>query len=131
MPRELIDNNPHKIRLYYRHAVPESKVDSFRAALASECAGKQGHFWEMHDALFDSAPDFSESRLTNITRALQLEETSFVTCLSTEEFKGRVQADFEEAQKLGLLGTPTFFINGRMVVGSQTQERWQTLLGLP
>lgn len=129
--KELIANNPGEIRLYYRHAVPTANVGSFRAALASECAGEQGHFWEMHDALFESAPDYSEDRLMNIARSLKLEEEQFVTCLSTEKFKDRVQSDFEEAQRLGLLGTPTFFINGRMVVGSQPPDQWRELLNLP
>jgi len=129
--KELITNNPGKIQLYYRHAIPIAKTDSFRAALAAECAGKQGYFWEMHDALFDSAPDFSESRLLNIAKTLRLKESDFVACLSAEEFKDRIQEDFREAQKLGVQGTPTFFINGRMIVGSQTLEQWQALLNLP
>jgi len=126
--KELIDSNPGKIRLYYRHLIVH---DSFRAALAAECAGEQDRFWEMHDALFKSAPDFSENQLLNIAKSLNLEETDFSTCLSTEEFKDRVQGDIEDAQKLGATGTPTFFINGRMVIGSQSIDGWKSLLNLP
>jgi protein-disulfide isomerase len=128
---ELIANNPRKIKLYYRHAVPMAKTDSFRAALASECAGEQGKFWEMHDALFEAAPDLSDNKLMNIAKTLKLDDREFSICLSTSKFKDRVLSDFDEAQRLGLLGTPTFFINGQMVIGSQPIERWHELLGLP
>ena len=126
--QKLIENNPGKIRLYYRHAVPSSKEDSFLAALAAECANEQGRFWEMHDLLFDASPDFSESRLEQLADQLKLDEKQFSECLSSRKYEERVKADFEEAQKLQISGTPTFIINGRMLFGTQTLERLQTLV---
>ena len=88
-----------------------------KAAEAARCAGAQGKFWEFHDALFQNKK-FELAELKEQARALQLDTQSFDKCLDTGEQASAVQKDVSEGQRLGLTGTPSFFINGHFLSGA-------------
>jgi len=90
------------------------------AAMAAEgarCAGVQGKFWEFHDFLFESkklqVPDMKAE-----ARALKLDGARFDECLDKrDQFEG-LKKDAQDAQRLGLQGTPSFFINDHFMSGA-------------
>jgi len=88
-----------------------------RAAEAARCAGAQGKFWEYHDALFVNKR-LQTSELKKQARALNLDGARFDQCLDTGEQTAAVKKDAAEAQRLGLQGTPSFFINGHFMSGA-------------
>ncbi|SRR5579872_7032749 len=88
-----------------------------KAAEAVRCAGKQGKFWEMHDEVFHSH-ELDIDQLKAQARALSLDSTQFDKCLDSGETAAAVQQDRQEGVKLGLTGTPSFFINGHFISGS-------------
>src|SRR5262249_15232850 len=89
---------------------------------AAVAAGAQGKFWEMHDLLFANQERLSENDLLQYAKQLQLDIPDFQNALRSHSYRGVVDADVDEARGLGVTGTPTFFINGKRLVGVQTPD---------
>lgn len=123
---ELLRGND-EVRLVFRHfpldsacnpAVPGAPIGSrCRAAVAAECAGEQGKFWEYGRALFDHQPHFGEADLRRYAGDVRLDLAAFEACLKGEEARARVERDATAGAALGIQSTPTVFINGRRVEG--------------
>jgi protein-disulfide isomerase len=113
------------VRFVYRH-FPLSNVHptAHKAAEASMCADEQGRFWEMHDAMFADQGALAVTDLKATARSLGLDGTVFDECLDSGRQEGRVLADLEAGRSVGVRGTPTLLINGRMGTGVQ---RFETL----
>jgi protein-disulfide isomerase len=111
---------PGKVRFIYRHFAILGNF-SEQAAMASECAGEQEKFWEYHDRLFanQGALAFTQSKLEKYARELGLKTTNFKRCLTTEKYRKKIEGETAVAASLGARGTPTFFVNGRLMVGAQ------------
>ena len=88
-----------------------------RAAEAARCAGEQGKFWQFHDSLFESKK-LHTTEMKQEARAEKLDGDKFDKCLDSGAESLVVKKDSDEAQKLGLQGTPSFFINGHFMTGS-------------
>ena len=88
-----------------------------KAAEAAQCAGVQGKFWEYHDALFQTKR-LQMSDLKQQAVALKLDTASFDKCLESGEQAAFVKKSSQEGQRLGLQGTPSFFINGHFMSGA-------------
>ena len=88
-----------------------------KAAQAARCAGAQGKFWEFHDSLFQTKKlQLSELKLE--ARELKLDPARFDQCLDSGEQIPVVKKDVQEGQRLGLTGTPSFFVNGHFMSGA-------------
>lgn len=92
------------------------------AAEASLCADAQGRFWDMHDAIFERRGRVTRDDLLAIAGELGLEMEPFEGCLSSGEFRERVEADELDGRRAGVTGTPALFINGRYLSGAQPFE---------
>jgi len=88
-----------------------------RAAEAARCAGDQGKFWEFHDSLFQTKR-LQTNDLKDQARTLKLDTARFDKCLDSGEEIAVVKKDAAEGQRLGLQGTPSFFINGHFMSGA-------------
>lgn len=92
-------------------------------AEAARCAGDQDMYWEYHDKLFEVQAEWSEAGDNSLFKSyagqLGLDQTSFDSCLDEGKFSQVVKDDLALAQKVGANGTPTFFINGKKLVGAQ------------
>lgn len=99
---------------------PYRGQDSVNAALAARAAQEQGKFWEYHDLLYKTqAQGFSEERLMDLADQTGLDAKQFRSSLESGKNEAIVRADFREGQERGVSGTPTFVINGQVVVGLQ------------
>jgi len=118
-----------KARFIYRHFAILGKF-SEQAAMAAECAGEQGKFWEYHDKLFANQGGlaFTQSKLEHHARELGLKAANFKRCLTTEKYREKVEGETAVAASLGARGTPTFFVNGRLMVGAQPLEVFQAII---
>jgi protein-disulfide isomerase len=88
-----------------------------KAAEAARCASKQDKFWEFHDELFHSR-ELDVDQLKAQARALQLNSVQFDKCLDSGEQAGAVAKDRKEGVRLGISGTPSFFVNGHYLSGA-------------
>jgi protein-disulfide isomerase len=88
-----------------------------RAAEGARCAGVQGKFWEFHDYLFETKK-FKEADMKAEARTLKLDGDKFDQCLDKQEQFESLKKEAQDAQKLGLSGTPSFFVNGHFMSGA-------------
>ena len=99
-----------------------------KAHEAARCAGEQGKFWEYHDVLFERSPQHSPEELQQYARDLHLSSSVFSDCLANDKYQREVASDLQEGTRMGVSGTPTFFINGRMAEGALPLEVFQKLI---
>jgi len=116
-----------KARLVYRHFPLAFHSRAGPAALAAECAGEQGKFWEMHDKIY-SEGTLGEASYKKWAAGLGLDEGQFNSCFDSGKYNNKVQNDLLEGKSAGVTGTPTFFINGKKVVGAQPFEVFQGVI---
>ena len=116
---QLLRDYPNDVRILFRHNPLPFHDHAALAAEAALAAGAQGKFWEMHDRMFANQSDLERAALELYAVQLGLDLTAFRAALDTHAGKTRVDVDLELARQLGVQGTPTFFINGRPVLGAQ------------
>ena len=104
---------PGLARYEFRHFIIFGSTSEF-AALATECAGDQGAWWEFHDAylLEALASSYTRSGALRLAEREGLDEAQFAQCLDSEEHLARIEAMQRDGLNMGVRGTPTFFING-------------------
>jgi predicted DsbA family dithiol-disulfide isomerase len=120
--RKLQAEFPRDVVIVFRNFPLNIHPRAFPAAVAAECAGEQGAFWEYHDKLFAETGDLDETKLVDLAKSLGLDEARFTTCLNSTRPHQQVEADLREAAVLDLPGAPTVFLNGRRVDGPLTYE---------
>jgi protein-disulfide isomerase len=99
-----------------------------KAHQAARCAAEQGKFWEYHDLLFEKSPRQAMDDLKQYARDLKLDAAAFGQCLDSGKQEAEVNRDIQEGARLGVTGTPTFFINGRQLVGAQPAATFQKII---
>jgi len=111
LARKYLDTG--KVMLVFRH-LPLASIHPLatKAAEAAECAGAEGQFWQMHDLLFENAPNLTESSVAEYAATLGLSE-GFRECLQSGVMKSKIKEDSEFAEYLGVRGTPSFLIGRR------------------
>lgn len=124
----VIAGYPGQVRLTYRHFPLSFHKDAPKAAEASMCANQQSKFWEYHDALYSHQDALSVDDLKGYAFAMGLDLKRFEGCLDSGEMKGVVQTDQKEGERLGVSGTPAFFVNGFMLSGAQPEEKFKRLI---
>lgn len=95
---------------------------SFRAAVFGECAARQGKFWGFHDLVFArqkewGAKDDPEEDFMKIAEEAGLAKETLLLCVKDPEVGNRIVEQKEEGARRGVKATPTYFLNGKMVVG--------------
>jgi protein-disulfide isomerase len=112
-----------KVKLVFR----DFPIDSLhpgasKAHEAARCADEQGKFWAYHDKLFAAPANSSPELFNRFAKEVGLNGAAFETCLSGAKYQAAIKKDIEEGQRLGVTGTPAFFINGRLFTGAQPLE---------
>ncbi len=113
---EVLKDYPGKVRLVYKQ-FPLTSIHphALGAAYAAAAAQQQGKFWEMHDLLFANQRALAPEQLASYAKQIGLDVDKFEKDMDSPEVKGLVQADMRLAQRVGIRGTPTIFVNGRLV----------------
>lgn len=109
---------------------PYQVRESVDAALAARAAQARGAFWTYHDLVYENQSSgnsggYNEESLTALAGEAGLDVERFQRDLKDARYEDVVQADFREGQDLGVSGTPTFYINGRLPVGLQPLETFE------
>ncbi len=123
--RDLVARKGQSFALVYRH-FPLSQIhrNADIAARAAEAAGRQGKFWEMHDKIFDTqrvwAGTRAETTFATYAKEIGLDIARYEKDIEDKELRSKINKDYQMGIKAGVVGTPTFFINGKQVVGLRT-----------
>jgi len=110
-----------RISLVYKDFPLPMHAHAQKAAEAARCAGAQDKFWQYHDQLFSST-HIDVPQLKQFATDLGLDMVKFNNCLDSGQQAAAVQKDAAEAQKIGLSGTPSFFLNGHFFTGALKYE---------
>jgi protein-disulfide isomerase len=125
--QSLLDAYPGQIRFVHRD-YPFLSEESFHAAVAAQCAYEQDAFWGYHDRLFTrNEPKGSDTYLL-FAQELGLNIQSFQACVESDSAVEAVITDAQFASDIGIRGTPTFFINGIVVIGAQPLQAFVSII---
>lgn len=111
------------VRFVWRDAPISSAPEAYLPARAARCAGDQGHFWELHDAIYNMNA-FDAQSLSQKAAQLGLDPRLFNTCLSSDAYRALLDEDLSIAKTYGIKSVPTFFINGVAYEGLVTSEEF-------
>lgn len=99
------------------------------AAVATEAAGLQGMYWEMHDLVFEHQQSLFKKALVEYAAAINLDLEQFKSDLNNKTLIEKVESDFESGLRSGVNGTPTFFINGEKYLGNWEGDELSNFIG--
>lgn len=137
---EFVTQHPNDVRIIFRHFPLDNDCNpalsrqvhpgACAAAIASECAGEQGKFWEYAELLFSDQKQFTRQDLDTYAGTVGLEKERFNTCITSGRMKNALTEDVEEAERIGIKATPTLVVNGRLVEGLPSPQQFATLLAV-
>ena len=115
---QLLAAFPKELRFVYKQ-MPLTSIhqNALGASKAAVAAGKQGKFWEMHDELFKIYRNLTLDEIKKVAEKLGLDVAKFEADMNSPETSKVIDEDLAVASTAGVTGTPTFFINGKRVMG--------------
>jgi protein-disulfide isomerase len=113
--RSVLEQYPTQVRFIYKH-LPLTSLhpNALPAAQAAVAAQKQGKFWEMHTILFSKNQGLGADALKSYAQQIGLDMPKFETDMASPETKSQIQEDMRLSRQLGVRGTPTIFVNGKL-----------------
>lgn len=132
--KELMAEYGGRVAMVYRHfPLINLHANAEFAARAAEAAGKQGKFWEMHDLLFEKQDEWAKAANVQLmfesyAKLLGISVEQFKTDWASQEVKDLVRAQRLNATKLGLQGTPSFFVNGEQIQNPRSVEAFKAII---
>ncbi len=125
---KILETYGDQVRFVYRDFPIQKHPRAQFMAMAANCAGDQGKYWEYYDLLFDNQRKTSDDDLKAHAATLQLDAAAFAECYDSKKHEEEVNKDLEDGAAVGVSGTPAFFINGRMVTGAQPFEAFAQVI---
>jgi protein-disulfide isomerase len=113
---------PNDVTLYFKNFPLGVHEHSEEAARAAWAAGRQGHFWQMHDLIFQNQATLSTDKFTAFARELGLNLQKFQADMASKEASAAVDHDRREGIDSGITGTPTLYINGKLYYDDKTAD---------
>lgn len=116
------------VRVVFKHMPLAFHAKAPGAHAAAEAAKLQGKFWPMHDKLFEGQRLLSDAQYEAWAGEIGLDVERFKKDAASAAVKKQVDEDLGEAKKLGVTGTPAFFINGRFLSGAQPFDSFKRMV---
>ncbi len=112
---QVLEQYPGKIKIAFKHFPLRNHAYAFKAAQATVAAQQQGKFWPFHDMLFRQYKQINDRKIDEISKILKLDITQFKREMVGADTQARINSDLTEGRKIGVRGTPTVFINGKLL----------------
>jgi predicted DsbA family dithiol-disulfide isomerase len=119
---------PGKVRLVYRDFPLGFHSRAIPAAIAANCAGAQDKYFPMHDLILANQGDLADETFKSYATQLELDLTTWETCLTDPAQVEEIQKDMSDGEALGVTGTPGFFINGIFLGGALPFETFEIII---
>lgn len=120
---DYLEKYPNKIFVEYKY-FPITRIHPYalKSAVYAECSGRQGKFWPFHNMLYENRKRFhgkvfARRELLKIAEALDLDFKDLKACVDDVSVEKMVLSERDEGRSLGVSATPTYFVNGKIVVG--------------
>lgn len=125
--------NTGKVRMAYINYPLQIHANAWPSAEAAMCAGAQGKFWQMGDALFASQSRWEDLRpptpvLDSLAQSLGVDTAAMNRCMTRPDVHALIQADQERAERAGVNATPTVIIGSKLLTGAQPTQDYQRAL---
>jgi protein-disulfide isomerase len=123
-----------KVKFYYKHFPLAFHKWAEPAAIAAECAKAQKPeaYWAVYDYYFKNQKDVTEANVKEkawgVIQPMGVDQAKFDPCYADPKTKDIVRADMAEGQSVGVSGTPSFVINGRLLVGAQPFDKFKAVI---
>lgn len=125
--RALSSANKELVKHIYRD-FPVIGDHSLDLALSARCAGEQGLFWPMHDKLFTNQGVKETKEIALLATQIGADTNRFKECVESGKYLEQIQKDYTDGQELGIVGTPTWFINGQKISGDIPPNIFQQII---
>ncbi|MFA6422291.1 MAG: thioredoxin domain-containing protein [Candidatus Buchananbacteria bacterium] len=126
--RQAVLKNKNNVLFIFRN-FPVIDNNSTILAKAGFCAHDQGRFWQFHDKLYENQADLtSVETIRNIATASGINMEKFSSCLKSDSYSKILEKDIADAGALGVIGTPTFFVNGNKLEGIISSPDWESII---
>ncbi len=112
---QVLEKNPDKVKLVFKNFPLRNHKFAMQAATAALAAEKQGKFWEFHDLLFKDYNRLNEQKVKEIAQKLKLDMQQFEKDRKDPGIRTLINRDVSEGSRAGVRGTPTIFVNGRLL----------------
>jgi protein-disulfide isomerase len=123
-----------KVKFYYKNYPLPFHPWAQPGAIAAECAKQQKPeaFWAVYKGLFEQQKDITADNVKDKAWALaadqKIDKAKFDDCFDNKKTLDKVKADQAEGSSVGVTGTPSFVINGRLIVGAQPYEAFKNII---
>ncbi len=117
----MLDKYPEKVKLVVKHFPLSNHKFAKAAAAAALAADRQGKFWEFHDKLFENYRNLNNAKIQEIAGKLGLDMVQFNKDIKEPAIQNLIVRDMRDGQRIGVRGTPSVFINGKLVKNRSLQ----------
>ena len=114
--------------IFVNYPLQSIHPNAYEAALAGECAAEQERFWPFYDAMFSGRHELSRAGYSAAAEQVGLDEGRFQACYENADHAAEVALDIKEGEKFYILGTPTFYVNGKRMEGAQRPEAFAAVI---
>jgi protein-disulfide isomerase len=111
----VLEKNPKNVKLVMKQFPLRSHHYARQGAAAALAASKQGKFWEFHEKLYANQKNLNGAKVQEIARELGLNMEQFNRDLKDPAIEAMINKDMENARQANVRGTPTIFINGKIL----------------
>lgn len=126
--KQILATYPGKIRLVVKNYPYKYRDYARIAAEASLAARDQGKYWEMHELMLARSPKLDRASLIAYAGELGLDVPGFTQAIDSARHAADIDRDLQLAQSIDLYNTPTFYINGRQVIGERPFEFFKAIV---
>jgi len=112
--------------VFKHYPLEQIHPQAMTAAIAAQCARRQGKFWEIHERLFSQPNALDVESVVVIGESLGLAD-GYAECVLSEDTRAEVEQDIQDAMQVGVQGTPTFMVNGKFLVGAQSEAAFEAI----
>lgn len=111
----MLDKNPKNVKFVVKHFPLRNHKFAKKASIAALAAHKQGKFWEYHHKIFQNMRSLSDAKLQDIAKEVSLNIKKFNRDMKNPAIQKLIMRDMNEGNRAGLRGTPTIYVNGKLL----------------
>lgn len=127
--RSLVAKYPNDVRYIFRDfPIEELHPGATKIHVAGECAKEQGKFWAFHDKVFQSQSNVTPENVSAYAAQAGIDISEFDGCINSGKYNNEISVDISDGRRAGVVGTPTFFVNGIKIEGALKGQDWESLV---
>ena len=125
---QVLGQYPKEVKVVFKNYPLQNHKFAMKAAIAALAAGSQGKFWEFHDLLFKDYNRLNDEKVKEIAVKLGLDEQEFEKKTADPQMVRKIRQDYTDGVNAGVSGTPTLFINGRLL-RNRSMDGFKEIIG--